>query len=215
MVDHSMIEEFDITHGHYEERHAGLAWRIVDAWRDMGTSTRRLIREDPAEGRLLFYVLMADIVVFLSWTLKTVVVPHPAAPMPVQVSIVLVLILMGRTALMYSFAGISGFVLRALGGQGSYRDTRAGVFWGAFVAAPFSLAVALITVGLAMVQGADAPDWYVIPLYWVSLVPFIWFISGGLGEAQRMRVAPIFLVLSVLTVATLFVALVASGRGII
>lgn len=212
-----MAEEFDITHGHFEDEHAGLAWRIADAWRNMGRSTRRLIREDPAEGRLLFYVLLADIVVFLSWALKTVIVPHPDAPIPLQISLWLVLMLMGRTALMYAFAGIAGFALRLMGGAGSYRDTRAGVFWGAFVAAPFSLLASLATVALAVSNGPEASGdaWYVIPLYWVSLIPFIWYIAGGLAEAQKMRVAPIFLGLSVLTVLTLFVALYASARGFI
>ena len=212
-----MAQEFDITHGHFEERHAGMAWRIADAWLHMGTSTRRLIREHPSEGRLLFYVLMADIVVFLSWTLKTVVVPHPDAPIPLRVSLWLVLMLMGRTAIMYGFAAVAGAVLKLLGGRGSWRDTRAGVFWGGFVAAPFSLFAALVTVALAASYGPGSAtgSWYVIPLYWVSLIPFIWYISGGLAEAQRMRFAPIFLGLSVLTVCALFAALVASARGII
>ncbi|SOH93702.1 hypothetical protein SAMN06273572_102380 [Monaibacterium marinum] len=212
-----MPEEFDITHGHFEDEHAGLAWRIMDAWRNMGRSTRRLIREDPAEGRLLFYVLMADIVVFLSWTLKTVIVPHPDAPIPLQISLWLVLMLMGRTAIMYVFAAVAGSALRILGGTGSWRDTRAGVFWGGFVAAPFSLLASLITVGLAASHGEASPtgSWYMIPLYWISLIPFIWFIAAGLAEAQRMRFAPIFLALSVLTVATLIGALAASSAGLI
>jgi len=212
-----LAEEFDITRGHFEEAHAGLGWRITDAWLRMGKSTRRLIREDPSEGRLLFYVLMADIVVFLSWTLKTVVVPHPDAPIPLQVSLWLVLMLMGRTAIMYAFAAIAGAVLKLCGGTGSWRDTRAGVFWGGFVAAPFSLLASLITVGLAMARGdAVATDnWYIIPLYWISLIPFVWFIAGGLAEAQRIRQAPIFLALSILTVLALFAALVATARGLI
>lgn len=212
-----MAEEFDITHGYFEDDHAGLAWRIADAWRNMGQSTRRLIREDPSEGRLLFYVLIADIVVFLSWALKTVIVPHPDAPIPLQISLWLVLMLMGRTALMYALAAGSGAVLRLMGGTGSWRDTRAGVFWGAFVAAPFSLFAALVTVLMAVSAGDSSATqtWYVIPLYWVSLIPFIWFIAGGLAEAQRLRFAPIFLALSLLTVAALFAALVASARGLI
>lgn len=212
-----MAEEFDITHGHFEDEHAGLAWRILDAWRNMGRSTRRLIREDPSESRLLFYVLMADIVVFLSWTLKTVIVPHPDAPIPLQISLWLVLMLMGRTALMYGLAAVAGFVLKLCGGQGSWRDVRAGVFWGAFVAAPFSLFASLATVALAVSAGhaSATAAWYVIPLYWVSLIPFVWFISGGLAESLRMRVAPIFLVASTLTTLSLLAALIASARGFI
>ena len=57
--------------------------------------------------------------------------------------------------------------------------------------------------------------WYVIPLYWVSLVPFLWFVCGGLAEALRMRVAPIFLVASTLTTLSLFAVLIANARGVI
>ena len=206
-----MSDDFEVTHGHYEERHAGLAWRIVDAWRDMSGSTHRLIREDPPEGRLLFYVLMADIVVFLSWALKTVVVPHPDAPIPLQVSLVLVLALMLRTTAMYVFAGVAGFIVGLFGGTGSYRDVRAGVFWGALVAAPFSLLAALISVSLAATGSGG--EQFILPLYWISMIPFVWYISAGLAEARNVRVAPVFLGLTLATCGALFLALYASAVG--
>ncbi len=207
----SVSDEFEVTHGHFEERHANLAWRMIDAWRDMGASTRRLIREDPAEGRLLFYVLMADIVVFLSWTLKTIVMPMPGVPVPAVTSLVLIGTLMMRTALMYGFAGVCGFVLKLCGGQGTWRNTRAGVFWGALVAAPFSLLAALLTVALTIwgVSGGGEP-WYVVPLYWGSLIPFVYFIAHGLAEAHDMKAPPIFMVLSILATLAVFIGLAVS-----
>ncbi|MBV1865006.1 MAG: hypothetical protein KUG74_11315, partial [Rhodobacteraceae bacterium] len=97
------------------------------------------------------------------------------------------------------------------GGAGTWKETRAGVFWGALVSAPFGLAAALISVGI----GALSPsfpalqnDWIALPVYWLGLIPFVWYISAGVAEAHGFRMtSPTFMVMSVvalgLTIATM------------
>ncbi|MBB5514816.1 hypothetical protein FHS89_000822 [Rubricella aquisinus] len=220
MSDHAP-DDFEVTHGHYEDQRASLGKRIIDGWRDMRKSTARLIAEDPAEARLLFYVMLSDIVTFLSWSLKTVVAPPQAAEdrLPVAIAVYLILMLFARTASMYIFAGAIGAVCKLFGGKGSWRDTRAGVFWGALVAAPFGLAMALFTIFLAFMEPtfpALGADWIALPPYWISMVPFLWFISVGVAEAHGFRrVGFLFLSLSILTIAGVFGALILDARGVI
>ena len=80
--------------------------RIWDAWKNMRSSARRLIEEAPNEGRLIFMVLLSDLVFFLSWSIKTVVAPMSSASglIPIEISIWLVAALMVRTAFMYLFS---------------------------------------------------------------------------------------------------------------
>lgn len=221
MSDLGPHNEYEVTHGHYEDARASLGKRIVDGWRDMRKSTRRLIAEDPAEARLLFYVMMSDIVTFLSWSLKTVVAPAQAAQdrLPIAIAIYLIVMLFARTASMYVLAGVLGTVCKAFGGTGSWRDTRAGVFWGALVAAPFGLLMALFAVGLALLEpyipilGAD---WVALPPYLISMVPFLLFISVGVAEAHGFRrVGFLFFSMSAVTIAIIFGALILSARGVI
>lgn len=216
-----MAEEFDVTHGRFNDDRSSLGARILQAWGDMRTSTRRVIDEDPSEARLLFYVLLSDIITFLSWTLKSVVVPssEAATRLPVAISLYLILMLMGRTASMYVFAGAAGAVCRLFGGSARWRDTRAGVFWGALVAAPFGLVMALVSVGMSLLEDRIpvlGTETLVIAPYWLSMLPFVWFISAGLAEAQRFeRVGYIFFTLTMLTILALVAALYLSATGVL
>ena len=65
---------------------ATMSGRVWEAWLDMQASTRRLVSENPSEGRLLFYLILSDLVFFLSWTIKGVLAPTSAAAavMPIQ-----------------------------------------------------------------------------------------------------------------------------------
>ncbi len=182
-------EDFDNTVGTYEVGRNMLYERINDAWRDMQGSTRRLMREEPSEARLLFYVLMSDMIFFVSWSLKTIVAPA-TAQVPIGVAFILVGALLLRTGVMYLFSIVLGSALRVLGGNGSWRDTRLAVFWGALVAAPFGFLLALVTVVFRLLEpvvpalGADAIR--LLP-YWISVMPFVWFISAGLAEVHGFK----------------------------
>ena len=183
-----------------------LAQQLFAAWTDMKASTRRLIDSDPSEARLLAFVLMSDLVFVLSWTLKTLVSPLSGAEelIPNEVAALLITGLCLRTACMYSFAAALNLVARVFGSKREFRSTRAALFWGAFVAAPFGLLAAVVTVIIHNFEDSVPlfqADWVALPPYWLGLMPFLWFISQGLAEAHgARRVAPIFLALSLLAI---------------
>lgn len=198
---------------------SGLGARVVDGWKDMRTSTRRLIDENPTEGRLLFYILLSDMVFFLSWSLKAVVAPSSAAQsmLPAEIGILLIAALFMRTFCVYVFSMVLWAVSKLFGGSGSTRDTRAGVFWGSFVAAPFGLLFALVTVlftsleqTFPILQGSvisQAP-------YWLSLIPFVYFISAGVAEAHQFKFTfPMFAGLTVTAMVLWLFALYLRANG--
>lgn len=189
----NLAEHIDLHGGGtLDERRASMGERVLDAWVDMRASTRRLIDENPSEHRLLFYVLLSDIIFFLSWSLKTVVAPVSGVrdQVPLEIAFWLIAALMLRTASMYAFSAVITYAAKLFGGTGSWRDNRAGIFWGALVAAPFGFIMAGVTVSMSWLEN-DFPilreDWVALPPYWISLVPFLWFISQGLAEANGFR----------------------------
>jgi hypothetical protein len=210
---------FDTGIGKRHTDRSGLAARVVDGWKDMRASTRRLIEENPTEGRLLFYILLSDMIFFLSWSLKAVVSPSMAAQqmLPLEIGMILIAALFMRTFWVYVFSMVLWVVAMIFGGKGSPRDTRAGVFWGSFVAAPFGLFFAFVTVVLTsleqsfpMLQGSvisQAP-------YWLSLIPFVYFISAGVAEAHQFKFTfPMFAGLTLTAMALWLVVLYLRANG--
>ena len=210
---------FETGIGTRHTERSGLSARVVDGWKDMRASTRRLIDENPAEGRLLFYILLSDMIFFLSWSLKAVVAPSESAQnmLPAEIGILLIAALFMRTFFVYLFSIILWGVAKLFGGTGSARDTRAGVFWGSFVAAPFGLLFALVTVAFTsleqtfpFLQGgviSQAP-------YWLSLIPFVYFISAGVAEAHRFKFTfPMFAGLTVTAMVLWILALYLRANG--
>lgn len=207
-------EEFEAVNGVFQFERSGLFERLQDSWTDMRASTRRLLREKPSEGRLLFYVLVSDMVFFISWTLKTLVAPASAAEGVIaadKIGLLMIAALMVRTALMYGFSALVFAITSAFKGEANWKMTRTGVFWGAFVSAPFSLAAAVI----AAVMGMYEPQLPILgnkivalPVYWLGLIPFVWYIAAGTAEANKFRLtSPTFMAMTlfalILTVATL------------
>ena len=192
--------------------------RVVEAWRDMAASTRRLLEESPSEGRLLFYVIASDIVFFFSWSLKTLLAPTSAAvaQLPVDIGLWLLLAILCRTGALYAFATLAAAACQVAGGTGSARDTRAAIFWGALVSAPFGLMASVLAVALSrgeQVLPALQNPIFTLPPYYLGLVPFLWFIAAGLAEAHGFRrPSLVFLCLSVATVALSFWGLYLSHR---
>lgn len=189
-----------------EDKGIGLAERMIGAWVDMRASVRQLINEEPSEARLLFFVLLSDIIFFVSRTLSLVVSPGSATAkfLPLEIGAWLIGALLLRTATLYVFSGIVGFVCRALGGQGSWRDTRAAVFWASLVAAPIGVAGALVGAGFERLS-ADIPllgtDAFVIAPLSIGIVAFVWFVSASVAEAQRFtRTSPVFIAFSLLAI---------------
>lgn len=203
------------------ETRAGLGDRVLDAWMDMRKSTRRLIEESPSEHRLLFYVLMSDIIFFLSWSLKTVVSPVSGVKeqVPLEIGFWLIAALMLRTIAMYAFSSVISIVARAVGGKGTWKETRTGVFWGALVAAPFGFLMALLTVSMSWLEPhfpVLSEDWAALPPYWIGLVPFVWFISQGVSEAHGFKKnAMTFMIMSAIALAGMIGAMYLRTIGVL
>jgi len=212
---------FKAGYGTYRQDHTGLIARITDAWKDMPASTRRLIEERPSEARLLFFVLLSDLIFFLSFSVKTVVTPTAMAEsaLPNDVALLLVVALMVRTASIYAFSFILGLILRAFGGTGTLKDTRAGVFWGSFVSAPFEILAAVLAVSLASLEGFMpflSGEMISLTPLWLGLLPYIWFVSAGATSAHGFkRFYPLFAALSLLCIVGMFWALYLRANGVI
>ena len=212
---------FKAGYGTYRQNQTGFFARITDAWKDMPASTRRLIEERPSEARLLFFVLLSDLIFFLSFSVKTVVSPTSIAEsaLPNDVALLLVVALMVRTGSIYAFSFVLGLVLRAFGGTGTLKDTRAGVFWGSFVSAPFEILAAILTVSMASLETTmpfmSGETLSLAPL-WLGLLPYIWFVSAGATAAHGFkRFYPLFAALSLLCIVGMFWALYLRANGVI
>lgn len=221
--DIEMEEEdrFHIGESVFREDRTGLFERVWDSWKDMRSATRRMIEEGPSEARLLFFVLISDLIFFMSWAIKIVVAPNAAIVdmMPADAAVFLIGALILRTMTVYAFAMLVGFGLKAIGGKGSLKDTRIGIFWGAFVAAPFGFVAAVITYLMAKAEGYvpmfGNETVSLMPL-WIGLLPYVWFVSAGAAEAHRFKkVFPLFAGLSILLIIGMFVTLILRARGVL
>ncbi len=222
MTDQATVETQEYAGlGVYQDKRNGMGARILDAWRDMRASTRRLIEENPSEHRLLFWVLFSDLIFFLSWSLKTVVAPVSgvAERVPLEIGLWLIAALFFRTACMYAFSLVVWLSAKTFGGNGSWKAVRVGVFWGALVAAPFGFLMALVTVMMSWLEPIFPvlrEEWIALPPYWISLVPFIWFISQGIAESNGFKRNSIsFMVMSVIALGGLVGAMYLRANGII
>lgn len=180
--------------------------RMVLSYKDMRTTTRTLIGENPSEARLLFFVLMSDVIFFLSRGLALVIAPGSAAStrLPLEIGLWLVAALFLRTAILYGFSGLVAGISRLFGGKGSWKDTRAAVFWASLVAAPIGVLGALVVATFAHLE-RFAPvfgdDKLSLPPQWIGIVAFVFFLSAAVAEAQRFRnTSPVFMTFSILTV---------------
>lgn len=201
---------------------ASLGTRIVQSWKDMRGHTRGLIEEGMSEHRLLFYVMLSDIIFFVSFSIRTVVAPSAVAKdmiVGLEIGKWLVIALLIRTTCMYILSAILVVVSKNFGGTGTWKETRIGVFWGALVAAPFGLLLAALS-GMIHLYEADyaflSSAWVSMPILWIGAVPFLWFISQGLAEAQGFaRNSIAFLAMSVGAIVGLVALIYLRSAGLI
>ena len=214
--------EFEAGRGVYSLDRTSFGDRFLDSWTDMRASTRRLLREKPSEARIVLYVLASDIVFFISWSLKTTVAPASGAEAlisPDKIGLFMIGALMLRTAVLYIFSAVVHVFARLCKGNGSWKDTRTGMFWGAFVSAPFGLLAAIISVFLTYLEPqfpALKSEWLALPVYWLGLIPFVWLISAGVAEANGFRMtSPTFMVMSVVALVLTVMALLYGQGGMV
>ena len=188
------------------ERDSGipLSHRVFEAWKNMRASTRALLDERPSEARLLFFVLLSDVIFFLARTLSLVVAPSGAtqAFLPLEIGLWLILVFVLRTASLYVFSGLVCFAGRGLGSTATWRETRTAVFWASLVAAPVGVLGALIGSGLGRLSTTFPvfrEDVFVITPLILGPVAFVWFLSAGVAEAHGSnRTSPVFIAFSIL-----------------
>ncbi len=202
-------EAFQGYSGTFSTKRAKMIERIYDAWFDMRSSARRLIAENPNEGRLVFLILLSDLIFFLSWSIKTIVSPISSAAdyIPAEIGIFLIGALMVRTPFMYLFSLVVFGIAKLFRGQGTWYETRVCVFWAALVSAPFSFIAALITVGMHGLEEyvpVFREEWISLPPYWLGLIPFVWLISEGISESHKFKnSSPVFIVMTLLSLLCL------------
>lgn len=187
---HSRLDEMTLEET--ETTGASLGSRIVDSWKDMRSHTRGLINENLDEHRLLFYVLLSDIIFFVSFTIRALVSPfgYETAEVGLLAFKILVAVLLLRTIFMYVLSFVLQAGSKAVGGKGTWKETRVGVFWGALVAAPFEILLAGVG-GMISKYGAGIPGLQSIGMEMAILlggfIPLFWFVSLGMAEAQRFK----------------------------
>ena len=204
---------FEGRRGTYTLERAGLLARVYDSWTDMRHVTRRLLDERPAEGRILFFLVLSDMIFFLSWSMKTVVSPATGAAkfIPLEVAFWMIAALMIRTFVLYVFSAVVHSACRiASKSEATWQETRAGMFWGSVVAAPFGFASAILTVGLKSAEQSFPflrVEWLVWLIYYCAMVPYVYYIAAGIAEVHRFK--SLWPILSVITVLAFgFVAMI-------
>jgi len=198
-----------------------LTYQVLFAWFNMSASTRRLITEKPSEIYLLLLLLTTDLAFFMSWSLKAVVVPNSAGVslISVEIGVLLLIAMVGRTAALYVFAMVLAAICRLCGGRGTWRNTRIAVFWGAFITAPFGILAALLLVLFTNLEASFpifGADWISMPPYWLGVLPFVWYVSVAVARAQGFRkVSLLFLSMSVVSLVGLIAGMYFHARGMI
>ena len=197
----SVDPEYSGLKGTYTDDADGVWKRIRNSWVNMRSGTRQLLDEAPSEGRLIFYLVMSDLIFFLSWTFKTVIFPaiEGTPDAPVAIGIWLVIALMVRTALFYLASVIMWVMCKGVGGSGTWRDTKAGMFWGSLVSAPFGFVAAFLTVGLLQLDATLlSSSMAVLIPFILAMLPFVWYIAAGVTEAHEFsQPYVLFIVLSI------------------
>ncbi len=180
--------------------------RGVGAWLGLTISARSFIDMRPTVLRLLALVLITDLIFYTGLAIKMNALPieSTAAMFQQETSFWLVLAFFGRTAFLFTLAGVLGGCARLAGGSASMRRTLAGVVWGAMAAVPLAMVAALLAVLIGALQPVIpefAMKWVTASPYWLSLVAFVWFVTRGAAEAHGLkRITPVLVPTMMLTV---------------
>lgn len=188
-----------------------LAGRALGAWADLRGSLRAELERSAGEARLLFYAVLSGVIWFLGRA--ALLAWGPVAPMLSDeeflrlIGAELVSAVLYRTLALYLVAAVVGLVAKRFGGTGSWRDSRAAVFWGALVAAPVILAATLVSMLLTGVPGRAAEIASMLGVF-ASAWVLAHCIAEAHGFASPWRVLAVIAAL----VSALVLALVLLGR---
>jgi hypothetical protein len=182
----------------------GVLWRMLGAWADLRGSMRAELDRDPSEARLLFYVMFSGLIWFLGrYALLAYGPMAPTIPGDEfigRVAAQLVGAIFFRTLAFYALAALVGWIARAAGGSGGWRDSRAALFWAALVAAPVILAATFLSILLTGLPGQIAEAASML-----GALAFAWATAHCIAEAHGFT--SVWRVLAaVVVLAGLFVA---------
>lgn len=161
---------------------------------------RAILDARPSEGTLLGMVAVSCLLWFLGrWAQLSVLPESDETVGRVQAEFVSATFF--RALGLYLVAGLAGVFARAFGGAGSWRDSRAAVFWAALCAAPISLAGAILALWM--------PEAVQPAVRSAGSLVFAVLMALNLAEAHKFAsntkilsvVAGLLLVLAVLTVS--------------
>lgn len=132
---------------------------LVAVWGDLRGAMRALLAMRPGEGRLLAYAMGSGFMRFLGRLAELWLGPGGGAAgreaLVSRIGAEFAGALIFRTLALYLVAVLLWGVLRALGGRGGLYESRAALFWSAWVAAPVMLAATLAGLALEPVAGAQ------------------------------------------------------------
>jgi hypothetical protein len=199
---------------------SSLLFQVIFAWWRMRASTRRIITNRYSEEYLFGMLMLSNFAFFFAWTLRAVLVPgkENLAIFSTEVGVVFVTAFIGRTCAMYFLALVLGALCRTVGGRGTWRNTRAAVFWAMLVVAPFGMIAALVTV-LVEQLGVFYPildtGWIRFTPYWIVILPSTWYLSLALAQAHGFRKsAPVFLYSTIGALVSLVLAMYFGANGV-
>jgi len=159
-----------------------LPWRVLGAWADLRGAMRAEIDQVPSEGRLLFYLVLSQIVWLIGRLMALTFGPlGPAYSSDDLASAASgqVASLFFRLLLMYGVAALGHGLARAFGGTGGWRDSRAALFWAALVAAPAMLAATLLSL-----LASGLTPWAGPSVGMLGNVAFAWVLAQCMAEAH-------------------------------
>ncbi|MEM8793125.1 MAG: hypothetical protein AAGE80_16010 [Pseudomonadota bacterium] len=170
----------------------GLPWRVLTAWGNLRGSIRSLVDCELTEARLVVIAMLSGLI----WYLQTVMLFRLGATgadlvgdeVTAFFAAQFIVAIFFRTLMLYGVAGLFGLVLRKRGGEGSWIETRAAVFWAFLVTAPVRLVLMLLSTAVAAEMSPTAG----LAIGQAGQLLLVIVLSIFLAEVHKMKAWTIF-----------------------
>ena len=153
---------------------------ILVAYKGFGASMRRQIAANPGEEKLLIYLVMAILILFIARAPNLLEASALAATEEVSSIAIFVVNLVSSfffaPLLFYGLASLSGLMAKMFGGKGNGYRSRLALFWALLVVSPLALVSAIVQSAL--------PFSWLAPVLSVAL-----FLVFAVAWAANIRVA--------------------------
>jgi hypothetical protein len=163
----------------------GLVDAIWQGWRDPRGAMARQVAAGLSDPRALMHLLLACGLFFVA-SLPNALREARALSIDDPVSGAVAAHLFAYAALApllaYALAAVAHLVARGFGARGRFVAARAALFWSALMAAPVTLALALVGVAAEIGRPALLP--WVTWLGYAGLAFWVWLFAASLAEAE-------------------------------